>query len=89
MKPIQDRCAIPIAIQYFTGDMLPRKAYLVKFLFLIMKYKSKFWTRHLDRGDLSEYGEDIINIMQRARNSPGTFIYLTHESARKTNDNII
>ena len=40
-------------------------------------------------GKLSEYGEDIINIMQRARDNPGNFIYLTHEAARKTNNKII
>ena len=43
----------------------------------------------LDRDDLSAYGEDIINIMQRARDNTGHFIYLTHEAAKKTNDNII
>ena len=45
-------------------------------------HESKFWTRHLD-SDLSANGEDIINVMQRARNSPGNFIYVTHEAARK------
>ena len=89
VQSIQDRFAIPIAIQYFAGDKLPRKAYTVKFSFLTMNQESKFWTRHLDRDELSAYGEDIINIMQRARNSPGTFIYLEHEAARKTNNNII
>ena len=60
---IQDGFAIPIAIQYYAGDKLPRKAYTVKFSFLTMNHKSKFWTRHLDRDELSVYGEDIINIM--------------------------
>ena len=54
-----------------------------------MNHEFKSWTSHLDRDELSAYGEDIINIMQRARISPGTFIYLEHEAARKTNNNII
>ena len=89
VQSIQDRFAIPIVIQYFAGDKLPRKAYTEKFSFLTMNHESKFWTRHIDRDDLSAYGEDIINIMQRARDSTGNFIYLTHGAARKVNDNII
>ena len=53
-----------------------------------MNHESKFWTRHLDRDDLSACGEDIINILQRAGDNPGNFIYLTHELAKK-NHNII
>ena len=89
MQSIQDRFAMPVAIQYFAGDKLPRKVYTVKFSFLTMNHESKIWTRHLDRDDFSTYGEDIINIMQRAGNNPGTFIYLKHKAARKINDNII
>ena len=89
VQSIQDRYAIPIGIEYFAGDKLPRKAYRVKFSFLTMNHESKKWIRHLDRDELSGYGQDIINIMNRAKDSPGEFIYLTHEAARKTNDNII
>ena len=78
---IQDRFAIPVAIQYVVGEKLLRKAYIVKYSFLTMNQESKFWTRYLDRDDWSAYDEDIINIVQRARSSPGTFIYLKHEAA--------
>ena len=89
VQSIQDRFAIPVVIQYYTRDKPPRKAYTVKFLFPRMNHESKFWTRHLDRNDLSAYGEDIINIIQKVRDNPGNFIYLTYEAARKTIDNII
>ena len=89
VQSIQDRFAIPIAIKYFDGVKVPRKAYTVKFSFLTMNHESKFWIRQLDRDDLRKYGQDIINIMTRAKNNPGTFIYLSHEAARKTSDNII
>ena len=88
VQSIQDRFAIPIAIKYFDGVKVPRKAYTVKFSYLTMNHESKNWIRQLDRDDLRIYGQDIVNIMQRAKNNPGTFIYLSHEAARKTSDNI-
>ena len=54
-----------------------------------MNDESKFWARQIDRDELSEYIEDNINIMQRSREDPGKLFYLTHEVARKANDNII
>ena len=84
-----DRFAIPIAIQYYTGNKLPKDAHTMKFLFLIMSHESKFWTRHLGRDKLREYGEYVIDVMQRAQEDPGKSIYITHEPTRKTNNNII
>ena len=40
VQSIQDRYAIPIAIQYFAGDKIPRKACTVKFSFLTMNHES-------------------------------------------------
>ena len=60
-----------------------------EYSFLTINYESKFLTRYLDRNELSAYDEDIINIMQRAQDSPRNFIYFKHNAARKTNVNII
>ena len=42
VQSIQDRFAIPFAIQYYSGNKLSRKAYTVKSSFLTMNDESKF-----------------------------------------------
>ena len=40
-KSIQDRFAVPIAISYFQGAKMPKKAHKVKFTFLTMNVNQR------------------------------------------------
>ena len=87
---IYDLLAVPIAIKYcsYTKKIKKSKApYLIKFSFLTLEGKSKCSQRYLNFESLKEYGTDVENQAQMAKDKPDIWFEFSHEATKKTGNN--